>query len=40
MTQSIIDNLKEQYDIVDIVDLEQWDQNYQQSQIWLEQTNR
>jgi MoaA/NifB/PqqE/SkfB family radical SAM enzyme len=40
MTQLIINNLKEQYDIVDIVDLSQWNQNYQQSQIWLEQQCR
>lgn len=40
MTQSIIDNLKKQYSIVDIVDLNNWDQNYQQSQIWLEQQCR
>ena len=40
MTQSIINDLKEQYDIVDIVDLNNWDQNYQQSQIWLEQQCR
>lgn len=36
MNQLIINNLKEQYNVVDIIDLDKWDQNYQQSQIWLE----
>jgi organic radical activating enzyme len=36
MNQLIINNLKTQYDIVDIVDLGQWDQRYEQSQQWLE----
>jgi len=37
MIQSIINNLKKQYNVVDVVDLSSWDQNYQQSQQWLEQ---
>jgi radical SAM protein with 4Fe4S-binding SPASM domain len=36
MTQLIINNLKEQYNIIDIVDLDLWDQKYEQSQQWLE----
>jgi MoaA/NifB/PqqE/SkfB family radical SAM enzyme len=36
MNQSIIDNLKQQYNIVDIVDLALWDHRYAQSQQWLE----
>ena len=36
MNQSIINDLKKQYDIVDIVDLDNWDQNYEHSQQWLE----
>jgi MoaA/NifB/PqqE/SkfB family radical SAM enzyme len=36
MNQLIINNLKEQYDIVDIVDLDLWNQKYEQSQQWLE----
>jgi organic radical activating enzyme len=36
MIQSIVNNLKEQYHIVDIVDLNNWDQNYEHSQKWLE----
>jgi radical SAM protein with 4Fe4S-binding SPASM domain len=36
MIQSIVNNLKEQYNIVDVVDLAQWDQNYEHSQQWLE----
>ena len=40
MTQSIINDLKKQYNIVDIVDLGSWDQNYERSQQWLEQSCR
>ena len=40
MNQLLLDNLKKQYNIIDIIDLAQWDQNYQQSQIRLEQQCR
>jgi radical SAM protein with 4Fe4S-binding SPASM domain len=40
MNQLLLNNLKNRYKIIDIVDLEKWDQNYQQSQIWLEQQCR
>jgi organic radical activating enzyme len=36
MTQLIINNLKEQYNIVNIVDLSNWDHDYESSQKWLE----
>ena len=36
MTQLIINNLKEQYNVVEIVDLNNWDHNYESSQKWLE----
>ena len=38
MTQLIINDLKKQYNIVDIVDLNQWDDNYQLGQAWLMKT--
>ena len=36
MTQLIINNLNEQHDIVDIVDLNNWNHDYESSQKWLE----
>jgi len=38
MNQSIINDLKKQYNVVDVVDLSIWDQNYERSQQWLEAT--
>ena len=35
MNQLIINDLKKQYNLVDIVDLNQWDDNYQLGQAWL-----
>jgi MoaA/NifB/PqqE/SkfB family radical SAM enzyme len=37
MNQSIINELKNQYSIIDVVDLNDWTDNYQKSQQWLEQ---
>ena len=36
MNQSIINDLKKQYNVVDVIDLDNWDQNYETSQQWLE----
>lgn len=36
MNQSIINNLKKEYNIIDIIDLDNWDENYDRSQQWLE----
>ena len=36
MNQLIINELKNQYSIIDVVDLNDWDDNYQKSQQWLE----
>lgn len=33
----LLDDLKAQYSVVGIIDLDHWDQNYIQSQIWLQQ---
>ena len=38
MNQSIISDLKKQFDIVEVVDLDTWDHNYAVSQQWLERT--
>ena len=37
MNQSIINNLKDQYSIIEVVDLDNWNDNYQSSQQWLKQ---
>jgi MoaA/NifB/PqqE/SkfB family radical SAM enzyme len=36
MNQSIINDLKKEYDIIDVIDLGNWDENYEHSQQWLE----
>lgn len=38
MNQLIISDLKKQFDIIEVVDLDTWDHNYAVSQQWLERT--